>query len=207
MPPTIDIVRHAESRHNVEPNGGAIRDPHLTTNGIAQAEALGSTYPYMAQAKCIISSPMRRTIQTALLGFSLVIQQRNMPVTLIPELQESSARPSDMGSPAPELRAEFGYVIDLEFLFDGWWYKNTTASYGRRDRAKIAEKARIARLYISSVARTLGDDDHIVVVAHRGSIKYLIPEAPKFRNAELRSCQFVDLFADDDQALLAEVMR
>ncbi|KAI0424327.1 histidine phosphatase superfamily [Xylaria sp. FL1042] len=206
MPPTIDIIRHAESRHNVEPHGNTIRDPHLTANGVSQAKTLRGAFPYMSRVKRIISSPMRRTVQTALLGFSPILQEGTMEVVLLPELQESSARPSDMGSPAPELRAEFGHAVDLGFLFDGWWYKDATETYGKREQAKVAERVRRARVYIRSVARTLGDDDHLVVVAHRGSIKNLIPGVPKFRNAEMRSCRFVDLFADDDQAILAEVI-
>ncbi|KAI0973729.1 histidine phosphatase superfamily [Xylaria arbuscula] len=202
MPPTIDIIRHAEARHNVEPNGDEIRDPHLTAKGMAQASAVSSTFPYASQVKGIISSPMRRTIQTALLAFEPVISEGSTQIVLLPELQESSLRPSDMGSPASELRAEFGHVLNLEHLSDGWWYKDASSSYGGRDAAKVAARARQARLYIRGVARTLSDGDHLIVVAHSGFIRHLIEGAPRFGNAELRPCQFLDLFGNDDQALL-----
>lgn len=205
MPPTIDIVRHAQSRHNVEPNGDALRDPSLTVTGEDQAKALGSTFPYMRQVRRVISSPMRRAVQTALRAFGPIIQERSFKIVLVPELQEASARPSDTGSPPIELREEFGVVVNTEFLADDWWFKDASASYGARDQARVAERARKARLYIRSVAKTLNDDDHVVVVAHSGFIKHLIEGAPRFGNAEFRPCQFVDLFGNDDQALLVEV--
>ncbi len=207
MPPTIDIFRHAQARHNVEPNGDGLRDPHLTAKGMAHAEALRGTFPHASKVRRIISSPMRRTVQTALIAFGPTIQEGNMKVVLVPELEECSARPSDMGSPAPELRAEFGHVLDLQFLSDGWWYKGGSTSYGRRIQAKVAARARRARLYIRRVARELDDDDHLVVVAHSGFIRHLIQGAPRFRTAETRPCRFVDLFADDGEALLAELGR
>ncbi|KAI0506528.1 histidine phosphatase superfamily [Xylaria bambusicola] len=205
MSPTITIVRHAEARHNVEPNGDALRDPHLTQKGEGQAKTLQSTFPHMSRIKGVISSPMRRAVQTALLGFGPAIQKGNMKVILIPELQESSARPSDTGSPAEVLQAEFGNVLDTQFLFDGWEYKDASTTYGGRDQAKVAERARLSRVYIRSVAKTLSNDDHLVVVAHSGFIRHLIQGAPKFGNAEFRACKFVDILGDDSLALLAEV--
>ncbi|KAK5625283.1 hypothetical protein RRF57_000999 [Xylaria bambusicola] len=206
MSPTITIVRHAEARHNVEPDGDSLRDPHLTKNGEGQAKALQTTFPHMSGIKGLISSPMRRAVQTALLGFAPAIQKGNQ-VVLLPELQESSARPSDMGSPAELLSAEFGNVIDTEFLFDGWEYKNATTTYGGRDQAKIAERTRQARVYIRSVAKTLSSDDHLVVVAHSGFIRHLIHGAPNFGNAEFRACKFIDILGEDNLAILMEISQ
>ncbi|KAI0869623.1 histidine phosphatase superfamily [Hypoxylon argillaceum] len=205
MPPTIDIVRHAQSRHNVEPNGDQLRDPSITATGADQAAALGSQFPFMKQVKRVISSPMRRAVQTALIAFEPHIREQGLDIVLLGDLQEASARPSDTGSPPRELREEFGSIVNVEFLADDWWFKDASASYGSRDQAKVADRARKARLYIRNVAKTMSDDDHIVVVAHSGFVRHLIQGAPKFGNAEFRPCQFVDLFGDDDQALLAEV--
>ncbi|KAI0436915.1 histidine phosphatase superfamily [Xylaria telfairii] len=204
MPVKINIVRHAQSRHNVEVNGDEIRDPSLTAEGMQQAKALGNTFPYTQRVRHVISSPMRRAIQTGLLAFDPLIKQ-GVKIILAPDLQESSARPSDIGSPAPELREEFGDAIDTKFLSDGWFSKDASASYGGRDQKKVAERARRARLYIRSIAKTLSDGDHILVVAHSGFVKHLIQGAPSLGNAEFRSCQFVDLLGDDEQAILVEV--
>ncbi|KAI0104676.1 histidine phosphatase superfamily [Nemania sp. FL0031] len=205
MPPTIDIIRHAESQHNVEVNGDMLRDPSLTFTGTHQAMMLGSTYPYKGKVREIISSPMRRAIQTGLIAFGSIMEQEDLTLVLVPELQETSARPSDTGSPASELREEFGDVLDLSFLAEGWWYEDASTTYGSRDQTKIAEKARQARRFIRETAVNLGNDDHIVVVAHSGFIKHLIHGAPSFGNAEFRSCQFIDLFGHDDDAVLVEV--
>ncbi|KAJ8129730.1 hypothetical protein O1611_g3905 [Lasiodiplodia mahajangana] len=204
MPPTINIIRHAESRHNVEANGDELRDPSLTETGRRQSRALGVTFPFSEQVRVMISSPMRRAIQTGLTAFGSIVREEGLKVILLPDLQEASARPSDTGSPAVELREEFGDVLKLDFLPDGWWYKDASTTYGGRDQGKVAEKARQARLFIRSVARTLDDNDHIIVVAHSGFIRHLIHGAPRFGNAEFRSCQFVELFGNDNQAVLVE---
>ncbi|KAI0405680.1 histidine phosphatase superfamily [Xylaria palmicola] len=206
MSPIVHIVRHGESRHNVEVNGDALRDPSLTATGAEQAVALGLGFPHTASVSLFISSPMRRAIQTALLAFGHLMPAQDARLALVPELQESSARPSDTGSPPAELLAEFGdKVVDTSLLADDWFLKDASTSYGARDQAKVAERARLARLHIRGLAQGLADDEHIVVVAHSGFIKHLIQGAPKFKNAEERPCRFVDVHGDDDQALLAEI--
>ncbi|KAI2629467.1 histidine phosphatase superfamily [Xylaria nigripes] len=203
MAPIIDIVRHGESRHNVEKNGDQLRDPSLTAKGLQQCEHLREVYPYMDQATHIISSPMRRTIYTSKIGFSPLVSSGKR-IVLLPQLQESSARPSDTGSPHEDLEAEFGDCIDTVHLYEGWWHKEASSFYGH-DPVKIAERARVARLYIRDVARSAGENDHIVVVTHRSFVQLLIQGATPFRNAEFRSCRFVDLDGDDDQAVLVEL--
>ncbi|RWA10424.1 hypothetical protein EKO27_g4682 [Xylaria grammica] len=202
MAPTIHIFRHAESRHNVELDGHAIRDPELTTHGVVDAAQKSCQFEPMPKVKKIISSPMRRAIQTAGLIFRPLIEEQGMKIILYPDLQECSSQPSDTGSPPDELRAEFGFAIDETHLSDGWWYKGASESYGGRSREIIAERARQARLFIRNVAKSLNDDDHIVVVTHSLFIPHLIENGPKFRNAEFRSCHFVDLLGDDSQATL-----
>ncbi|KAI1109946.1 histidine phosphatase superfamily [Nemania sp. NC0429] len=202
MAPIIDIVRHAESQHQIE--GDHLRDPSLTEKGISQAVGLGETYPYMDDVKAIVSSPMRRAIQTTRLAFSPLIKEKSMLILCIRELQETSARPSDTGSPWQELRYEFGSDVDLSLLYGPEWYKDTTGVHGP-DPARVAERARQARVFIRDNARALGDCDRVVVVTHSQFVRVLIQGEPEFKNAEYRSCQFDDLFGDDDQAILREI--
>ena len=204
MSPTIHFVRHAESEHNVLPDGDNIHDPHLTAKGEGQARALSSTFTNMSQVVSVISSPMRRTIQTTLFGCGRAIQW-NTRVVLLGDLQECSMRPSDVGSPPSALIAEFGDVIDTHLLSDNWFSEDASNSYGSRDQKRIAERARKARLYIRSVAKGLRDGDHVVVVTHSGFLRHLIHGAPKFKNAEVRACRFVDLAGTDDQAVIVEI--
>ncbi|KAI1159224.1 histidine phosphatase superfamily [Nemania serpens] len=202
MAPVIDIVRHAEARHNVE--GNHIRDPSLTDKGVAQAEGLQKMYPHMDQVGALISSPLRRAIQTTCVAFEPLVMQKAIPILLVPNLQEASARPSDTGSPWQELDEEFGLWVDLDLLYEGEWYKDTTGTYGP-DPQRVAERARKARVYIRELARNFDDDEHIVVVTHSQFVRVLIEGQPDFGNAEFRSCQFADLLGDDDQAILREI--
>ncbi|KAJ2982784.1 hypothetical protein NUW58_g6369 [Xylaria curta] len=203
MAPVIDIVRHGEAYHNIDRvNGPYLRDPSLTPTGVLQCQNLGNSYPYMDQVYSLLSSPMRRTIQTTHIAFEQLLGSR-MRVILVPELTESSARPSDTGSPWQELRAEFGYKNDLQLLHDGWWFKDSSTGWGA-DPVKVAEQARKARLIIRNVARHAGEDDHIVVVTHSKLVVPLLQGDIKFENAQFKSFQFVNLHGDDDQALLTE---
>ncbi|KAI1197900.1 histidine phosphatase superfamily [Nemania serpens] len=203
MAPVIDIVCHAESRHNIE--GNHIPDPSLTDKGFAQAAMLQNTYPFVDEVRAIISSPMRRAIQTAREAFEPLMKQ-GMPILLLRELQETSSRPSDTGSPWQKLREEFGLQVDLELLCQGEWHKDATDNTTRGpDPQRIAEKARQARVFIRSLARNFEEDDHVVVVTHSQFVRVLIEGQPELGNAELVSCRFDDLFGDDDQAILREI--
>jgi broad specificity phosphatase PhoE len=222
MAPIIDIVRHGQALHNAL-NDNFIRDPGLTEKGIAQSRELCNKYKYRYQVTYVISSPMRRAIQTTIHGFEPLFFPAADPKTghrsegkriiLVPELQESSARPSDTGSPAEELEYEFGRdLVDTRFLSDGWWNKDASKSFGP-DPEKLAVRAQKARLYIRSLAREVaarypneGENTRIVVVTHSAFVKLLIVGEPVFGNAELMSCSFVDLYGDDDEALMAPVV-
>ncbi|KAI0533238.1 histidine phosphatase superfamily [Xylaria digitata] len=202
MPPTIHIMRHGESEHNVSPNGDALRDPNLTYHGQLNAQGLGPLLPHMTKVRRIISSPLRRAIQTSLLVFDDLIKQ-DMKILVLPELKEAGWRASNTGSSAQELREEFGFVLELGHLSNGWWYRDIGRN-GREDE-KVAERARQARSYIRTIAKDLNDDEHIVIVTHRGVVKHLVEDPPKLKNLEARSYQFVDLMGDDNDALLVEI--
>jgi len=214
MAPIIDIVRHGEALHNALKDN-FIRDPALTEKGVAQSRELCNTYKYRYQVAHVISSPMRRAIQTTIHGFEPLFftGENRMRIVLVPELQESSARPSDTGSPAEELEYEFGDdLVDTCFLSDGWWNKDASKSFGP-DPEKLALRAQKARLYIRSLARSVaaqypneGENTRIVVVTHSAFVKLLILGEPVFGNAELMSCRFVDLHGDDDRALMELVV-
>jgi len=65
-PVNIYLIRHGQAQHNVTQDH-LIRDPLLTALGEKQARALHGTLPRM---DVIISSPLRRTLQTTLFAFS-----------------------------------------------------------------------------------------------------------------------------------------
>lgn len=82
MPPTIILIRHGEARHNSTQNYG-IPDPELTELGQQQCRALEQHLrqhlPLADKIERIITSPMRRTLETTTLGLDWLIK-RGVPV-------------------------------------------------------------------------------------------------------------------------------
>src|SRR5438094_7162273 len=105
MPPTIHLVRHAQALHNATKDY-SIHDPELTQLGLRQCSKLASRFPHFGKIECVLASPMTRTIQTALEGFRPFTQDKS--IHLLPDLQETSASPSDTGSSQEALKRRFG---------------------------------------------------------------------------------------------------
>lgn len=138
-------VRHGQAEHNVDPVAGwRIPDPHLTDIGWQQASAAAEQLPCGAVAKqtaasdhchhadsarsaapcscrhnlsLVISSPLRRCIQTAVaalrrLPAPVAAASRAHPVPLLlhPDLQEIYSGPADTGRSATELLLEFAGI-------------------------------------------------------------------------------------------------
>ncbi|KAI1750634.1 histidine phosphatase superfamily [Xylaria castorea] len=111
MAPIIDVIRHAESTHNTTGNSN-VRDPNLTTEGESQAFRFGRSYAFMGRISHVVSSPMRRAIRTSLIAFEDVLLE-GKKVILLPELQETGVRPSDMGQPPAALETAFRPQVDI----------------------------------------------------------------------------------------------
>ncbi|RYP16857.1 hypothetical protein DL765_004878 [Monosporascus sp. GIB2] len=208
MGPTIDIVRHAEAFHNIM--GGGVRDPSLTPRGRAQCQNLALQFPYKDRVEHVVASPMRRTIETALLGFGVVLAE-GKKITLLPELQEVNSSPSSTGSPADTLRAEYGDAVDLARLDNDWYRKGSNTEFAP-DPAKVEARARRARVWLRELARTVAADAHIVVVTHGEFVHWLTDDfagvSMRFNtgwyNAEFRSYEFANLDGGDTEAALVE---
>ncbi|TRX92584.1 hypothetical protein FHL15_006511 [Xylaria flabelliformis] len=196
MPPTIHIVCEAESR-SIAPDGSPLRDPSLSSIGMNQSRIIRDTFPYKNQVKVILSSPLRRAIQTAQIAFEPILAP-GLQITLGQVLLGLHGTPEFTGSPWEDLREEFGLDVDLRGLQDGWWYQIINDAH-HFNPSLAAERANQARLRIREVARTLGDDDHIVVITHRLFIGYLIGDVgDRFTDGEYRSYQFTDLYNEND---------
>tara|TARA_R110002060_G_scaffold45159_2_gene56494 strand:+ start:1829 stop:2167 length:339 start_codon:yes stop_codon:yes gene_type:complete len=63
MASQIHVIRHAESVHNVSKDFSQL-DPSLTSLGFEQATKLDQSFPYAGRVGVIITSPLRRAIQT-----------------------------------------------------------------------------------------------------------------------------------------------
>lgn len=85
---------HRSDKHNCEfgthsnvINDWSIPDPHLTKLGKEQAQAIPTTYPALFDhVDTILSSPMRRTIETTLIGFPRLEKDKRVKLELLPEL-------------------------------------------------------------------------------------------------------------------------
>jgi broad specificity phosphatase PhoE len=123
MPPTIHLVRHGQAVHNLSQANNHLPDPELTALGEEQARGLIPKFPELANVQLIVSSPLRRTIQTALLAFPSQLK-RGLHIVALPEVQEVSDMNCDTGSDISVIRAEFEeQPIDFDLVEPGWQIK------------------------------------------------------------------------------------
>jgi broad specificity phosphatase PhoE len=182
MTSEIHLIRHAESVHNVSKDFSEL-DPCLTPLGLQQATQLTQTFPYAPHVGIILSSPLRRAIQTTLAAFPHVLDKRYFDpesghgiesgATLIldPDLQERSALPCDTGSTRQDLEAAFPR-LDVKHLAEGWQVKE--GLYAPEDEA-VSERAKRVRSRVAELSDHLKNQGrkHIVIVTHGVFMKFL----------------------------------
>ena len=178
----IIIVRHAESVHNVTKDFFQL-DPPLTSLGVEQASSISQKLPDAAKISTIISSPLRRAIQTTLAGFSSILDQRyfdessgqgtegGATLSLDPDLQERSDLPCDTGSSISELSKDLP-GLSFDNLGEEWLKKS--GRYAANDDA-VRERAERVRKSLFEIANSLESEDRkdIVVVTHGVFMKFL----------------------------------
>jgi len=175
----IHLFRHAEAAHNTE-DDTSIRDPLLTTNGIAQAEQIPTTYKFLNHPTLVLVSPLQRAIQTALHAFhpkfnlkstELYAQGPGVPrFVALPQLQEVSENPCDTGVSLRSLRKEHGEYIEFPgelFESDEWFRKQDTPF--ANESILLSKRAKFVRDYLEQsrhkevVVVTHGDFSHFLV--------------------------------------------
>ncbi|QIX02300.1 hypothetical protein AMS68_007817 [Peltaster fructicola] len=191
MAPTIHCVRHAQGFHNLSVANHSMQDPLLTEFGQQQCAQLQKDFPFHDKVDLIVASPLKRTIYTALLGFSKDIHEKELEIIGLPELQETSDLPCDTGSAPAEVAKEFaGKPVDLSLVAQGW---NNKQGRWAAEADAINRRARDARKWL--MARPEKD---IVVVTHGGFLHYFTEDwtgSDKFAgtgwaNTEFRSYTF-----------------
>lgn len=165
MAPTLHLVRHAQGLHNLNADNTKIHDPDLTSLGEQQCAELQKHFPYHQGVDLIVSSPIRRTLYTALLSFEDDIKSKNLTIVALPELQETSDLPCDTGSTPAHLASEFArYHIDFTHVQEEWNVK--TGRWSAHEDA-IKKRAQEAREWLAQ-----RPEKEIVVVTH-GSYRTL----------------------------------
>ncbi|RBA15967.1 hypothetical protein FPRO05_12188 [Fusarium proliferatum] len=191
MPPIIHCVRHGQGVHNLSYANHDLPDPELTPLGEEQAQALTTRFPELANIELIVSSPLQRTIQTALLAFPLKLQA-GLQVLAWPEVQEASALICDTGSHLPDIKARFcGLPIDFSLVEPDWHLKGKSAPTA----ARLLERAQLARQWLSE-----RPEAEIVVISHGCFLHFLTddwvnainPQATAWANAEFHALARLD---------------
>ncbi|KAJ5647906.1 hypothetical protein N7490_004278 [Penicillium lividum] len=210
MPFRLHLIRHAEGTHNTG-HDTTIHDPPLTENGVKQSEDLSQDFPFNERVGLVITSPLTRTLHTALLGFQKALDKKyytNEPgvangakLILEPDVQPHSARPCDTGSDWSIVRARFPYLqwelLDQDASFPGkkgrYAPEHEALEYrGHAVQAKLEEKFKELEG---------SDRPDIAVVTHGGFMKYVandreVPDTAK--------CRTVLVTFDEESRLIAE---
>ncbi|KAL2264650.1 hypothetical protein VTJ83DRAFT_7160 [Remersonia thermophila] len=171
MPTYLHLVRHAQGYHNLHPDNHVLPDPDLTPLGEEQCARLRRAFPYHDKVTHLVASPLRRTLKTCLLAFgdegehdgaagkNKNNNKQKKKVLALPEIQEISPLPCDVGSPVEALAAEFGDdAVDLSLaaaLGGGaaWADKRSRASPFAPTAARLEARASKARRFLRGLGR------------------------------------------------------
>ncbi|ORY88381.1 histidine phosphatase superfamily [Leucosporidium creatinivorum] len=210
MPKTIYFTRHAQATHNVDPvfeSASQRRDAPLTDIGREQAAALHQDTKdsgVQREAELLVASPLRRPVQTMLIGYPDLVQRLQRPnIILLPELQEITNLPCDTGLERhelegdPELAGLDFSVLDQSVERHG---VSWTSKKGFFDAVNVEKRAVWVKKWLRA-----RPEEVIVVVAH-GDILWIMTgdhgEA-HWANAEVRAYTFVS--EDDELAAMKPI--
>lgn len=202
MPPTVITVRHAQGHHNVK-NQWRLYDAVLTTLGKQECASLSNSFPHHDKIDLMVVSPLRRTIQTAVLSFGPVLAREEVPFVLHPKAQEVSERNCNVGFNEKRLKHEvqalfdgqdvgfdFEARMDYGLVEDGW---NSKKGYWGPDKAAVERRAADLRAWL--FARP---EKTIVLVTHGAFLHYFTEDwegfhpsiGSAYRNCEVREFNF-----------------
>ncbi|KAK4866179.1 hypothetical protein LT330_008520 [Penicillium expansum] len=203
MSPIIHCVRHAQGFHNLSHANHHLPDPELTPLGEEQARALGASFPALENIQLILSSPLRRTIQTALLAFPSHVGDGSLQVIAWPEVQEASDLICDTGRDLLDIKAEFEKLpVDFTMVEPGWHIKQGKWA---PVMGRLLERAQLAREWLRQ-----RPEKEIVVVSHGCFLHFLTDDwvnavnshVTDWANAEVRSFDFA--YDEDERPALRE---
>ncbi|KKZ66916.1 hypothetical protein EMCG_07412 [[Emmonsia] crescens] len=201
MPPVIHCVRHAQGYHNLSHANHILPDPLLTPHGESQCRGLNAEFPHHSQIDLVVSSPLRRTLYTALLSFEDQIESKGLTIIALPEIQETSDVPCDIGSDLTLLEKEVeekGLPVDLGLVGEDW---NSKQGKWAPTVEAIADRAREARRWLKA-----RPEKEIVIVSHGGFLHYFtedwqdstLYQGTGWHNTEYRTYTFTESADQDD---------
>ncbi|KAM0754554.1 phosphoglycerate mutase-like protein [Meredithblackwellia eburnea MCA 4105] len=196
----ILLTRHAEAEHNVGKRYH-IPDAPLTALGRKQSADLNedTKNSFQLKADLLVSSPLRRPLQTMLIGYPGLrkrLEGEGKKVILLPELQEQNDNPCDTGSSKESLEQDPEFSgLDFSNLTPDW-----NSKQGKWAPENVAERATWARKWLRDREEKL-----IVVVAHGDIIRAITGKEELWANGQVKSYAFASESNDDDEALLVPV--
>ncbi|KAJ5522796.1 phosphoglycerate mutase family protein-like protein [Penicillium frequentans] len=175
MPPTLYVIRHAQGEHNVN-DSHHLRDALLTETGKAQCTELQEKFPFLQDVEVILSSPLRRAVQTAAYTFAPELEKRQVPVVLVPKAQEISSLACDIGldaeitiSEAPKLIANAAPSWNVSELNTGLVDESWNSKKGIYASTMTAVQQRAAEMRNWIYQRP---EKHIALVTHGAFLHY-----------------------------------
>ncbi|KAI0888014.1 phosphoglycerate mutase-like protein [Annulohypoxylon maeteangense] len=213
MAPIIHLVRHAQGFHNLCVENQKLPDPDLTPLGITQCEELCKKFDAHDKITHLVASPIRRTLWTCLRSFDPVVKS-GMKVIALPDAQEISNFPCDIGSEPEKLQKEFDDLVDLHLVQKGWNDKSTGSKY-YPSPINLETRSREVRIFLRDLANKAGEDAQIVLVTHGGILHFLsqdwddvnLERGTGWQNTEHRTYQFKDPTGQDPEACLKETQQ
>ena len=100
-----------------------MHDPLLTPHGEQQSTNLLANFPFHDDVELVVASPMRRTLYTAMIAYAKPLRDRKMKIVALPEVQETSDVPCDLGTDLSALKQEVkekNLPVDLSLVPEGW---------------------------------------------------------------------------------------
>ncbi|WWC61927.1 uncharacterized protein I303_104513 [Kwoniella dejecticola CBS 10117] len=200
------LVRHAQAEHNLAEEY-FLPDAPLTDLGRMQSQELCDRTKETIQktAELIVSSPLRRTMETMLIGFKdlkerLDHDKEGQGVILLELLREVDDWPCNTPLyPVSVLKASNdGIFASLDFSTLSEDYASQT---GILDPVNAAERAKQVRRWLRD-----RPEKEIVVVAHGTILGYIVDghrSDRNWENVEVKTYTF--LSDDDEEALLSEI--
>ncbi|KAF2257847.1 phosphoglycerate mutase-like protein [Lojkania enalia] len=209
MPPLLYLVRHAEGQHNVNVrNAVHIMDATLTENGKTQCRQLQESFAYHDTIDLVLSSPLRRAIQTTVLSFGPALSRQDVPYLVIPKAQEVSGLTCDIGHSKQELNEKLPELfagetlqfdlskINFDAVEEGWNSKaccDFGSGYWAPYKSKVTQRAADLRSWLFQRAEA-----HILLVTHGAFLHYLTEDwtgddpvrGTAYLNCEVRLFEF-----------------
>lgn len=180
-----------------------VPDAPLTELGKKQAASLA---PYLRQLQnevdLVVSSPLKRTLQTTKLAYAPAIERLGGlgKVICLPEAQECNDFPCDTGSPREVLESDPEFAgFDLSRLTQDWTSKQ---GFWAADDEALSNRARAVRQFLRRRPEAT-----VVLVAHGDILRRITcdvngPSTYMWKNAEARIFSFDPSYVDSDECYL-----